>query len=74
MVSVLASINVLTRKQKSTEVEVEPAGLVRPAQRSWAHAYPPPPPLTPSQDYWRRLELGQAVEAMLSSLFCFCDK
>lgn len=43
MVSVLVSVNVLIEKQKSTEVEVKPAGLVRPTQRSWAHACPPPP-------------------------------
>ena len=30
----MASINVLMEKQNPTEVEVEPVGLVRPAQRS----------------------------------------
>lgn len=45
MVSVLSSISVLMEKQKPTEVEVEPLGLVRPSPKIMNTCCPRPTPI-----------------------------
>lgn len=66
MVSVLTSLNRLTEKQKSAEVEVGLVGVVRPTPRSWVHAAPPL--LHPKLGLLGELEPGLAEEAVQASL------